>query len=135
MKTITLSKCKSIDFYKGYNAAVTAANKTRIIAIGDIHGCYYTLRELLKKLNINYETDFLVFLGDYIDRGSWPLKTIKYLRTISKKHPDSIVCLKGNHEDMCYRYYYNEPYSKNMAAEWCQDYTGRLQYDFFRYHK
>lgn len=26
MKTITLSKCKSIDFYKGYNAAVTTAN-------------------------------------------------------------------------------------------------------------
>ena len=40
----------------------------RIIAIGDIHGCIDNLRRLVAKIS-PVESDFFVFLGDYIDRG------------------------------------------------------------------
>ena len=40
----------------------------RLIAIGDVHGCY---DELLELLTVIYPTpkDCLVFLGDLVDRG------------------------------------------------------------------
>ena len=37
--------------------------------IGDIHGCYRELLELLSKINPDPVADTLIFLGDYIDRG------------------------------------------------------------------
>lgn len=79
----------------------------RTIAIGDIHGCYYTLVSLLRELNINFEEDRVIFLGDYIDRGKYPLKTVLAIKDIALKHTKNVICLKGNHEDMCCRYYFN----------------------------
>ena len=40
-----------------------------IYAIGDIHGCLPKLKELISQLPLKAE-DELVFLGDYIDRGT-----------------------------------------------------------------
>jgi serine/threonine protein phosphatase 1 len=40
----------------------------RTLAIGDIHGCYSALETLLEAVRVTPD-DFLVFLGDYIDRG------------------------------------------------------------------
>lgn len=79
----------------------------RIIAIGDIHGCYHTMVALMKKLDVDFTTDKLIFLGDYLDRGNFPLKTVLALKDIHSHHSDNIICLKGNHEDMCCRYYKN----------------------------
>ena len=70
----------------------------RLIAIGDIHGCYYTLKSLIDKLNINKETDILIFTGDYIDRGKYSYEVLEYLRKLQKEI--NCICLLGNHEDM-----------------------------------
>lgn len=79
----------------------------KIIAIGDIHGYYHTLISLLQKLDIDFEKDKVIFLGDYIDRGKYPLKTVTAIQELNVKHPQNVICLKGNHEDMCCRYYFN----------------------------
>lgn len=80
----------------------------KIIAIGDIHGCYNTMIKILKdeRLNINFQKDKIIFLGDYIDRGNFPLKTLLALKDLQTKHPENVICLKGNHEDMCCKYYF-----------------------------
>ena len=41
----------------------------RLVAIGDIHGCVHTLKDLLNRVSYSSQTDTLVFIGDYIDRG------------------------------------------------------------------
>ena len=41
----------------------------RTFVIGDIHGCYQTLKALLAKISPDPQEDVLIFLGDYIDRG------------------------------------------------------------------
>ena len=79
----------------------------KIIAIGDVHGYYHTLISLLQKLNVDFEKDKVIFLGDYIDRGKYPLKTVLAIEDLNVKHPQNVICLKGNHEDMCCRYYFN----------------------------
>lgn len=39
----------------------------RTIAVGDIHGCAYTLESLLEKARWNPDRDRLIFIRDYID--------------------------------------------------------------------
>ncbi len=73
--------------------------KKRLFAIGDIHGCYESLCELIEhKIEIK-KSDRLVFLGDYIDRGNQSRKVIDYIIELQKKDFD-IITLIGNHESM-----------------------------------
>ncbi|MBQ6745081.1 MAG: metallophosphoesterase [Acidaminococcaceae bacterium] len=45
----------------------------RNLAIGDIYGEFKKLKALLKKVKFNPQEELLVYLGDYIDRGSEPV--------------------------------------------------------------
>jgi len=74
-----------------------------IFAIGDIHGCYDQLQELMGKIPIDFARDTLVFIGDYIDRGPQSVEVVDYLVQLKKRVP-GIIFLKGNHEDMLEKY-------------------------------
>ncbi|MCU6222827.1 metallophosphoesterase, partial [Enterobacter cloacae] len=39
--------------------------------IGDVHGCYNELKELLCKIEFNVQKDYLIFTGDLIGRGPY----------------------------------------------------------------
>lgn len=80
-------------------------DKKRILAIGDIHGNFNKLYSLFNKIDFNPSTDLLIFLGDYIDRGSEPLKCLDFVINLKKKYPDSVIPLKGNHEAMMLDYF------------------------------
>ena len=69
----------------------------RLIAIGDIHGCIDELNELLRQLRPKRE-DTLVFLGDYIDRGSHSKEVVEKLLELETQ--TNCIFLKGNHEQM-----------------------------------
>lgn len=71
----------------------------RLVAIGDIHGCVHTLKDLLNRVSYSSQTDTLVFIGDYIDRGYFSYEVVDML--IKLQHQvgkDKVVCLRGNHE-------------------------------------
>ena len=72
-------------------------NYKRILAVGDIHGCFEKLISLWKKISVTPE-DLVIFLGDYVDRGRENVKVLKWIMTESKKK--NVVALCGNHEDM-----------------------------------
>jgi len=63
--------------------------------IGDIHGDYTLLGQLLGQIE-RYQPEQLVFVGDYIDRGSQSKEVID--RIMHLKIP--AICLMGNHEIM-----------------------------------
>ena len=44
-------------------------NYRRILVIGDMHGKFTRLLSLIHKVNFDERRDFLILLGDYIDRG------------------------------------------------------------------
>lgn len=79
----------------------------RTIVISDIHGCYNELKELMITLEVNGEynknTDKLIFLGDYIDRGENSRLVIEFIRNLQKDN-DNVIALMGNHEDMLINY-------------------------------
>jgi len=64
-------------------------------AIGDIHGCRVALETLIDRLAISAD-DKLIFLGDYIDRGSDTKGVVNYLLNLQEGF--DMVHLMGNHE-------------------------------------
>lgn len=62
--------------------------------ISDIHGQYDLFIDLLDKIALT-NSDTLYVLGDVLDRGSHPIKTLKKLMEMP-----NAVCLVGNHELM-----------------------------------
>ncbi len=75
------------------------ATYRNIIAIGDIHGCALTLKELLQTLQQSYgDESTYVFLGDYTDRGPRSKQVIEQLIEFDTTH--KCVFLKGNHDEM-----------------------------------
>ncbi len=75
----------------------------KIFAVGDIHGSFDRLQELMKKIPIDFAHDTLVFIGDYIDRGPASVEVVDYLIGLKNRVPETIF-LKGNHEDMLEKY-------------------------------
>lgn len=74
----------------------------RIYAIGDIHGCYDLLQQLIEKINQDVQSNPVshtteIYLGDYIDRGHHSADVINWL-TASTATCDNRICIKGNHE-------------------------------------
>lgn len=65
--------------------------------IGDIHGEFKRLKKLIEKMPIEKE-DKLIFLGDYIDRGSDSRKVVDFIIEFKKTY--DVVTLMGNHEDL-----------------------------------
>lgn len=63
----------------------------RLIAIGDIHGCYAEFAELLGRLAPTRD-DRVVLLGDLINRGPDSARVIALARECRA------ICLLGNHE-------------------------------------
>ena len=72
------------------------SKRSRILAIGDIHGCANALKGLLRKIRPN-NSDVVVFLGDYIDRGSNSREVIELLIGIGESTQAHFI--KGNHEE------------------------------------
>ena len=80
-----------------YNMSESTVNYKRVLVIGDIHGHYTRFKSLYNKLNVT-DDDLVIFLGDYIDRGSENLLMIRWIMRESQR--DNIIALRGNHEQM-----------------------------------
>ncbi len=72
----------------------------RIVVISDIHAHLDRFKRLLDKVCLR-EEDYLVILGDFLDRGPESYETYKYIRALEKR-PRTVV-LKGNHESFMQR--------------------------------
>ena len=75
----------------------------KIFAIGDIHGCFDQLQELILSIDIDRQNDTLLFIGDYIDRGTAGREVVDYVIKLRREF-SNIVFLLGNHEHMLLRY-------------------------------
>lgn len=70
----------------------------RTIVIGDIHGALKALTQLLERIDIRREDNF-IFLGDYVDGWSQSCELISFLIDFSQQY--NCVFIKGNHDAWC----------------------------------
>jgi serine/threonine protein phosphatase 1 len=103
---------------------------TRIIAIGDLHGCFDLLKKLVKEvIRFDPHTDQLVFLGDFLDRNEKVKEVVVYLSELKHQYPEQIVLLMGNHEQMCYQILTDIPIP--FAIEMWKEQGGQATLDSF----
>lgn len=93
-----------------------------IYAIGDIHGQADLLKALYKKIlqdivDSGEADNTIVFLGDYIDRGSQNRQVLEFLMTRQEIPGLSHVMLWGNHEKM-FKYAMENPRMQWFVEMW-----------------
>lgn len=71
--------------------------KGPLVIVGDLHGNMHDLLRILSTYGYTPMTQYL-FLGDYVDRGSFSIETILILLTEYVQNPSRITLLRGNHE-------------------------------------
>lgn len=71
--------------------------RSPICVVGDIHGQFQDLKELLQIHGPPPETNYL-FLGDYVDRGECSVKTVTLAFLFKLRFPERVCLLRGNHE-------------------------------------
>lgn len=71
----------------------------RFIVIGDVHGCYDEMMELLEKVQWNQLNDVIVFCGDLIDRGPKIKEVLKFFTSTM-----NVYSVMSNHEWKLFRH-------------------------------
>ena len=78
--------------------------KGRVITIGDVHGCFDELNELITKLEPTQD-DLIVFLGDLVERGPASEDVVQLVKKMSNTL--NTHCVLGNHCEKQIRYRYH----------------------------
>jgi hypothetical protein len=66
--------------------------------VGDVHGCYKSLTNLLKVINFNVDNDVMVSVGDLVDKGPKIKKCLDFFLDYG------MPVVMGNHEEWIPRY-------------------------------
>jgi serine/threonine protein phosphatase 1 len=94
---------------KGYKASLDSIFGKRIFCFTDIHG-RKTFFDLINQLDIDYDNDWCVFGGDFLDRGDHEYEVFCKLVEMKEKMKERMIWLLGNHEDaLLYLYRYKLP--------------------------
>jgi predicted MPP superfamily phosphohydrolase len=88
-----------------------SSDLTSIYFIGDIHGDVGCAKEWVKKTNLinitsspytwvgnNQSNEAIVFMGDYVDKGSTSSSALLFVKELQTTFPDNIVTILGNHD-------------------------------------
>lgn len=74
-------------------------NKGRTLIVGDVHGTWLELQELLEKVKYQPKIDRLIGCGDLLDRGPDSVKVVQFFRE------NDLECVMGNHENKFLRWW------------------------------
>ncbi|MEZ4743795.1 MAG: metallophosphoesterase [Bdellovibrionota bacterium] len=66
--------------------------KKRVLFIGDVHGCYAEMLNLLKTMGYMPDKDRLIFVGDMTNKGPHSEKVLKFI------YDNKCEAILGNHE-------------------------------------
>ena len=94
--------------------------------IGDVHGCYDEMIQLVNKIEEQDKDAIIYFVGDFIDRGPKVMETLTWAMehiSLTGKYRS----VRGNHEEMILDWYKNWIFWK----EWQKGAEPKTHYDFY----
>ena len=87
--------------------------------VGDIHGQFYDFLKLLESdVGGDCEVTKYIFLGDYVDRGSFSIEVLQLILAMKLSRPKDVVMLRGNHECRQLTSYFN--FRQECTPKWIQ---------------
>ena len=117
------------DATKCFIEKINVPADSNICVIGDIHGSIHSLLRNLwrliflgilgNNLKIIKDNFYLVFLGDYVDRGPCGVEVVSTLLDLKLTNWDNVFLLKGNHESISMNLshgFLNEVHLKKMCS-------------------
>ena len=81
-----------------------------IAVIGDIHGCFYTLKDLVSNIKVKYPNIDIYSVGDLVDRGNFSYEVIEFIKE------ENIKFTAGNHDLMFYHFVHHP--NSEMGRIW-----------------
>jgi len=72
--------------------------KDRIVFVGDTHGDFDATQMVFNRYSPENPRNKIVLLGDYVDRGSKSRENADFVIEQSKKYPEQVIPLQGNHD-------------------------------------
>ena len=104
-----------------------------LVVVGDIHGDFFTLKKIIERIDftdfLKNESNLLIFLGDYVDRGEYPLEVLLVICKLKNSYPNSVFVLRGNHES-----YSHFPFSSYDFYPWLANKFGKPAGSFYDCH-
>jgi len=98
--------------FKPYAQKLIVPAESTVVFFGDLHGEIDSLNESKRNLIADKLLDrnnkvcdkagkptYIVFLGDYVDRGTEGAEVIQTLLRLKNANPDRVFMVRGNHED------------------------------------
>lgn len=74
------------------------SNKGKTFVLGDVHGSYNALSQVLERANFNNKEDKLIALGDFCDGWSQTAEVVEFLIDLQEESGGRHVFIKGNHD-------------------------------------
>ncbi len=89
----------------------------RVVFVGDTHTAVDVTQTVLDKYYA--DSDFIVFLGDYVDRGVTGIENLGLIASEFLENPRKIIMLRGNHESPLTNPYYGflDEVTEKLGAE------------------
>lgn len=92
-----------------YAQKLVVPSGSEIAFFGDLHGNVHAFTDLLndlqekgyisQDLKIIKSNFYMIFLGDYVDRGSYGVELLYTLMQLKVANPQQVIMVRGNHED------------------------------------
>lgn len=96
---------------------------SKVIIIGDVHGCLPELLELVEKTGWDPKEDRLILAGDLVDRGPQSADVVKWAR-------ENAEIVRGNHDDRYVQLHqkmkWHAKNPKNLKPQWLNNYPDRI---------
>lgn len=89
----------------------------RLVIIGDVHGCYDELVELLDKCRVHHGNILPIFVGDLVNKGPKNAEVVKLVRSLGA------FSVRGNHDEVVLREWqrYREGLELRKEYSWLND--------------
>lgn len=120
-RRINCENVKDNFLFKPYAQRLIVPLGSEICLFGDFHGSGHSLiRDVLKLKTLGYIDNnfkiikkkfYMIFLGDYVDRGIYGVEVIYTLLRLKLANPEFVYIVRGNHEDFSLSYHIKQKYS------------------------